>query len=74
MNTSRQIYESDDEGRIHVDLAVGEPHRKIEVVVVWSDVEGEESSERVDDLIGILAGVDLERPPQGSYERRDPLG
>ena len=25
------------------------------------------------DLVGILKGVDLERPPQGEYERRDPI-
>ena len=25
------------------------------------------------DLVGLLKGVDLERPPQGEYEKRDPI-
>jgi hypothetical protein len=49
----------------------------VEVLVVWTDVgesgdsEGDESG--MADLVGLLKGVDPERPPQGEYEKRDPI-
>ena len=84
MNTAKRIYESDQQGVVHVDVPVGGPGRRVEVLVVWEDVDPassggaseEEGGEHPSmcDLVGLLTGVDLERPPQGEYETRDPLG
>ena len=35
------------------------------------DSEGDESG--MADLVGLLMGVDPERPPQGEYEKRAPI-
>jgi hypothetical protein len=37
MNTARKICESDAEGIVHVDVPVGRPGQRVEVLVVWSD-------------------------------------
>lgn len=85
MNTAKKVYESDHAGVVHVDVSVGAPGRRVEVVVVWHDVEApsgattassDEDGEgpSMSDLVGLLEGVDLERPPQGEYETRDSLG
>jgi hypothetical protein len=76
MNTAKRIYESDEAGVVHVDVPVGGSRRRVEVVVVWQDVEGPsvvDPGEDWSDLFGILKDVPLERPPQGGYEKRGPL-
>ncbi len=78
MNTAKKIYQSDAQGFVHVDVSVGTPDRRIEVLVVWQDAEEVQVASTPDedwsDLFGILRGVALERPPQGEYEKRDSLG
>jgi hypothetical protein len=77
MRTAKKIYESDDQGVVHVDVPVGRSGQRVEVLVVWTDA-GEPSDSQSDepgmtDLVGLLKGVDLKRPPQGEYEKRDPI-
>jgi hypothetical protein len=77
MKTARKIYQSDDQGVVHVDVPVGRLGHRVEVLVVWTDAgepgaaDGDEPG--MADLVGLLTGVDLERPPQGEYEKRDPI-
>ena len=76
MNTAKKVYKSDDQGVVHVDVAVGRPGQRVEVLVVWEEVvEAEGDHERPDmaDLVGLLQGIELERPAQGEYESRDPI-
>lgn len=77
MNTAKKIYESDDQGVVHVDVPIGRSRQRVEVLVVWEDVAEPEDLDRdgpsMADLVGVLQDVDLERPPQGAYETRDPL-
>jgi hypothetical protein len=77
MKTAKEIYESDDQGVVHVDVPVGRSGQRVEALVVWTDA-GEPSDSNGDepgmaDLVGLLKGIDLERPPQGEYEKRDPI-
>ena len=77
MNTAKKIYESDEQGVVHVDVPVGRPGQRVEVLVVWNDVE-EPSDAAVEqagmaDLVGLLEDGDLERFPQGEHETRDPI-
>jgi hypothetical protein len=65
VNTAQEIYESDDEGVVHVDVPVGRPGRRVEVLVVWSAVdESGDVDPGTADLIGLLEEGDLERHPQ----------
>lgn len=66
MKTAKKIYESDDQGVVHVDVPVGRSGQRVEVLVVWDEVGQSKAGEerRMDDLIGLLKGVDLERPSQ----------
>ena len=76
MNTAKKIYESDERGVVHVDVPVGGPGRRVEVVVSWQDVEGPaavDPGEDWSDLFGILHDTPIERGPQGECEKRDPL-
>ena len=77
MNTAKRIYESDEQGVVHVDVAVGRPGQRVEVLVVWNDVAepSDADAERwsMADLVGLLEDGDLERQPQGEYEKRDPI-
>lgn len=34
MKTAKKIYESDDQGVVHVDVPVGRPGQRVEVLVV----------------------------------------
>lgn len=77
MNTAIKVYESDAEGVVHVNVAVGRPGLRVEVLVVWTDV-GESSDDAVEqggmsDLVGLLEDGDLQRFPQGEYETRDAI-
>ena len=77
MRTAKKVYESDEQGVVHVDVPVGRSGQRVEVLVVWEDAsnaaDGDGDEPGMADLIGLLKGVDLERPPQGEYEKRDPL-
>ena len=76
MNTARKIYEADEHGVVHVDLPTGKPGGKVEVLVVWDEPSGDEvtpTNEDWSDLFGLLKDTPLERPPQGTYEKRDEL-
>jgi hypothetical protein len=39
MNTVHKLYESDETGTVHVDLPIGAARRRVEVVVVWQEVD-----------------------------------
>jgi hypothetical protein len=77
MNTAKKIYESDDQGVVHIDLPVGRSGQRVEVLVVWEDVgepmDVDHDGPTMADLVGLLQGIDLARPPQGAYEKRDPI-
>lgn len=74
MNTAKKICESDERGVVRVDVAVGRPGQRVEVLVVWNDVSepsdtgGEQGG--MADLVGLLDDGDLERFPQGEFEKR----
>ena len=81
MNTAKKIYQSDEQGVVHLDLPVGGPGRRVEVLVVWTDAdertategegEGVPQEEDWSDVVGLLGGVDdFKRQPQGEYEKR----
>lgn len=81
MNTVRKLYESDETGTLHVDLPIGAPHRRVEVVVVWQEVDeaqpAQESREKkraeLESLAGALADDPVVRPAQPSLEVRLPI-
>lgn len=77
MNTAKKIYESDADGIVHVDVPVNRPGQRVEVTVVWAEVEAAQPemhpSEDWSDLYGILKDDPIERGPQGEYETRLPL-
>ena len=64
-------------GVVHVDVPVGRSGQQVEVLVVWTDVGAFSNSDGDEpgrgELVGLLKGIDLERPPQGEYENRDPI-
>lgn len=81
MNTVRQLYESDQEGTVHVDLPVGAPHRRVEVVLVWQEVSEVLPTDQarlrkraeLEALAGALADDPLVRPEQAPLEVRLPV-
>jgi hypothetical protein len=81
MNTVRKLYESDQEGTVHVDLPVGAPHRRVEVVLVWQEVNDTVPAEQarqqkqaeLEALAGALAGDPIVRPEQPALETRLPI-
>ena len=81
MNTVRKLYESDDTGTVRVDLPVGIPRRRIEVVVVWQEVDEAGTSREARDrkraeleaLAGALADDPIVRPEQPALETRLPI-
>jgi hypothetical protein len=77
MKMAKDIYESDDQGVVHIDVPVGRPGQRVEVLVVWTDAAESSSADGDEpgmaDLVGLLNGVDLERSPQGDYEKGDPI-
>lgn len=78
MNTVRKLYESDDQGTVHVDLPIGAPHRRVEVVVVWQEVvtgtsAREQKRAELEALAGALADDPIVRPEQPSLEARLPV-
>ena len=81
MNTVRKLYESDQEGTVHVDLLVGVPHRQFEVVLVWQEVDDARTVREARDkkrveleaLAGALADDPIQRPEQLVLEARLPL-
>ncbi len=77
MNTAKKVYESDAQGVVHVEVPVGRSRQRVEVLVVWEDAPDlddlDQEGPSMADLVGLLQDVDLERPPQGAYEKRDPI-
>jgi len=81
MNTVRKLYESDENGTVHLDLSIGSPRRRVEVVVVWQEVEetraAREAKERkraeLEALAGALADDPIVRPEQPVLEERLPV-
>lgn len=77
MHTATKVYESDEQGIVHVDVPVGRPGQRVEVLVVWNDLvdSSDAGAEQAGmaDLVGLLEVGDLERFPQGEYEKRDPI-
>jgi hypothetical protein len=81
MNTVRKLYESDDQGTVHVDVPVGAPHRRVEVVLVWQEVNDTVPAEQarqqkraeLEALAGALADDPIVRPEQPALETRLPI-
>lgn len=81
MNTVRKIYESDDEGTVRVQLTSVGPHRRVEVIIVWQEVDERpvlldpqaKKRQELEALAGALADDPIERPEQGVFERREPV-
>jgi hypothetical protein len=77
VKTAKKIYESDEQGVVHVDVPVGRSGQRVEVLVVWTDAgvssNSDDDEPGMADLVGLLEGVELERPPQNEYEKRDPI-
>jgi hypothetical protein len=81
MNTVRELYESDEHGNVHVDLSVGAPHRRVEVIVVWQEVNEARAARAALDkkraeleaLAGALADDPIVRPQQPALETRLPV-
>jgi hypothetical protein len=77
MHTAKKIYESDAQGVVHVDVPIGRSRRRVEVLVVWEDAgepgDLDHDGPSMAEMVGLLEGVDLERPPQGAYEKREPI-
>ncbi len=77
MNTMRKIVQSDGTGTVHVEGVP--PRQKVEVVLVWEseNTSSEELLRRkraeLEELAGALADDPVERPPQGSFEIREPV-
>lgn len=70
MNTAKKIYESDEQGVVHVDVPVGRSRQRVEVLVVWEEVADTSATHQeqpaMADLVGLLQDIDLERPSQGT--------
>jgi hypothetical protein len=81
MNTLRTLHESDETGTIHIDVPVGAPHRRVELVVVWQEVEPAATAQRareqkraeLEALAGALADDPIVRPEQPPLESRVPV-
>lgn len=83
MNTVRKLYESDATGTVRLDLPVGAPHRRVEVVVVWQEVDEDEARPsgearekkraELEALAGALADDPILRPEQPVLEKRLPI-
>lgn len=81
MNTVRKLYESDQKGTVHVELPVGSPNRRVEVVLVWQEVSdalpADEARQKkraeLEALAGVLADDPIVRPPQPALEVRLPV-
>lgn len=81
MNTVRKLYESDETGTVRVELPVGAPRRRVEVVLVWQEVDGAEATREarekkraeLETLAGALADDPIRRPEQPMLDVRLPL-
>ena len=76
MNTAKKICESDEQGVVRVDVPIGRPGQRVEVLVVWDDVvavtadHGDVSMKQV---VGLQKEGDLARPPEEENARRTRL-
>ncbi|WP_437330325.1 hypothetical protein [Sorangium sp. So ce381] len=81
MNTVRKLYESDEQGTVRVDLEVGAPHRRVEVVLVWQEIDApqippealEKKRAELEALAGALSDDPIARPVQPLLETRLPI-
>ncbi|WP_437803264.1 hypothetical protein [Sorangium sp. So ce693] len=81
MHTVRKLYESDEQGTVHVDLDVGAPHRRVEVVLVGQKIDGaqaptealETKRAELEALAGSLSDDPIARPAQPLLETRLPI-
>jgi hypothetical protein len=80
MNTVRKICESDERGTAHVDVPVGLPRRRVEIVIVWQDVDSVDAPETrgwplgwFESTAGAIEDPSFVRHPQGEYEEREAL-
>jgi len=78
MNTVRKVYESDSTGTVHLDVGVGAPHRKVEVVVSWDESSPEEGPLDggwpvgwFEANFGCIDDPTFARPAQGDFEARE---
>jgi hypothetical protein len=86
MNTLQIVTTTDSQGHLVVDVPVAIPNRRVQVLVVWQEVAANATQETPDKvskakkraeleaLAGSLADDPLERPPQGTFEAREPIG
>jgi hypothetical protein len=81
VNTVRKLCESDETGTVRLDLHIGSPRRRVEVVIVWQEVEGarapREAKERkralLEALAGALADDPIVRPEQPPLDETLPV-
>ena len=73
MNTVRNVYESDETGTIHVDVPVGAPGRRVEVVVSWEDAAEAWPAGWFESTFGSIKDPTFARHSQGQYEVREDL-
>jgi len=75
MNTLRKVCESDENGTLHVDVPVGAPHKKVEVVVSWEDSTTKQAwpAGWFEATFGSIDDPTFMRHSQGTYEVREAL-
>jgi len=74
MNMTKQICMAGEQGVVHVDVPVGRPGQRVEVLFVWDDVSDDnglkDNGASVADVVGVLEDGDLERAPQDDENAR----
>jgi hypothetical protein len=81
MNTVRELYESDEQGTVRIDLAVGVARRRVEVVLVWQEIDAaqtppetlEKKRAELEALAGALSDDPIVRPVQPLVDTRVPI-
>lgn len=80
MNTVRKICESDEHGTAHVDVSIGLPRSRVEIVIVWQQVERVDASDAsgwppgwFESTAGVIDDPSFVRHPQGEHEVRETL-
>ncbi|WP_437948079.1 hypothetical protein WME98_46505 [Sorangium sp. So ce296] len=72
MNTVRKLCESDEQGTVHVELPIGAPHRRVEIVLVWQEIDEartppealDKKRAEIEALAGALSDDPMARPAQ----------
>ncbi|AUX27533.1 uncharacterized protein SOCEGT47_081270 [Sorangium cellulosum] len=80
MNTVRTVCESDERGTAHVAVPIGLPRRRVEIVIVWQEVDGDDTPDAhgwppgwFERTAGTIEDPSFVRHPQGEYEAREAL-